>query len=106
MPSQVTWNLVGSYLPYNTDAVDDPALAERWTSTLSGRWLALAYDELLTGVDPAFPGPLIGPYAEFREAVRAAVEEMVFADAAPADVVAQAAEETTAAIEQYNDENF
>ena len=42
-----------------------------WTNTLSGRWLAIAYDELLNGVDPNFPGPLMGPYDQFRKAIRA-----------------------------------
>jgi sn-glycerol 3-phosphate transport system substrate-binding protein len=105
-PSQVTWNLRGSYLPYRTSAVDTPAIQERWTTTLAGRWLAIAYDELLNGVDPDFPGPLMGPYDEFRVAIRKSVEQMIFAGAAPADVVRQASEETTAALQRYQDENF
>jgi sn-glycerol 3-phosphate transport system substrate-binding protein len=104
--SQVTWNLRGSYLPYRTTAVDTPAIQERWTTTLAGQWLAIAYDELLNGVDPDFPGPLLGPYDEFRRAIRSSVEEMVFRGAAPADVVRNAAEETTAALQRYQDENF
>src|SRR5690606_8912040 len=70
-PSQITWNLRGGYLPYRTTAVDAPEIQQRWTETLAGRWLAIAYDELLDGVDPDFPGPLIGPYDQFRRAIRA-----------------------------------
>jgi sn-glycerol 3-phosphate transport system substrate-binding protein len=106
LPSQVTWNLRGSYLPYRTTAVDTPEIQERWTTTLAGQWLAIAYDELLNGVDPSFPGPLIGPYDEFRRAIRASVEAMVFRGAAPADVVRQASDDTTAALQRYQDENF
>lgn len=106
VPSQVTWNLVGSYLPYNTEAVDDPELQERWTTTLSGQWLALAYDELQTGVDPAFPGPLMGPYDEFRVAIRDSVDEMIFNGGAPADAVTEASDQTTEALQRYIDENF
>lgn len=106
VPSQVTWNLRGSYLPYNDEAVDDPALQERWTTTLAGRWLALAYDELQTGVDPAFPGPLIGPYDEFRVALRRSVERSLFGGEPVDVVVADAASETTTALQRYNDENF
>jgi sn-glycerol 3-phosphate transport system substrate-binding protein len=105
-PSQVTWNLRGSYLPYRTTAVDDPRLQERWTTTLAGRWLALAYAELETGVDPAFPGPLIGPYDEFRVALRQSVEALLFAGEPPAAVVTEAADATTTALQRYNDENF
>ena len=106
VPNQVTWNLVGSYLPYNTEAVDDPELQERWTTTLSGQWLALAYDELQTGVDPAFPGPLMGPYDEFRVALRDSVDEMIFNDGEPAAVVTEASDQTTEALQRYIDENF
>jgi sn-glycerol 3-phosphate transport system substrate-binding protein len=106
LASQVTWNLDGGYLPYRTTAVDTPEVEARWTTTLAGSWLAIAYDELLNGVDPNFPGPLIGPYDEFRRAIRSSVEEMVFRGAAPADAVRGAAEETTAALERYQDENF
>ena len=104
--SQVTWNLRGGYLPYRTSAVDTPAIQQSWTQTTSGRWLAIAYDELLHGVDPNFPGPLMGPYDEFRRAIRSSVENMTFNGAAPADVVTQAANETTAALQRYQDQNF
>jgi sn-glycerol 3-phosphate transport system substrate-binding protein len=104
--SQVTWNVEASYLPYRTTAVDSPIIQQRWTETVAGRWLAIAYDELLNGVDPDFPGPIIGPYDQFRVAVRRAVDSMVVGSTSPADAVAQAAADTTAAIEQYNNENF
>jgi sn-glycerol 3-phosphate transport system substrate-binding protein len=104
--SQVTWNLRGGYLPYRTSAVDTPAIQERWTTTLAGQWLAIAYDELLNGVDPDFPGPLLGPYDEFRVAIRKSIEQMVFNGQPPDQVVSQAATETTDALQRYQDENF
>jgi sn-glycerol 3-phosphate transport system substrate-binding protein len=106
LPSQVTWNLEGGYLPYRTTAVETPAVQERWTQTRGGPWLAIAYDELLNGVDPDFPGPLIGPYDEFRRAIRSSVEAVVFASTSPADAVRTAADATTAALERYQEENF
>jgi sn-glycerol 3-phosphate transport system substrate-binding protein len=106
VPSQVTWNLRGSYLPYRTTAIDEPAVEERWTTTIAGRWLAIAYEELRTGVDPDFPGPLIGPYDQFRAAIRSSVEELVFAGDEPSTVVSRAADTTTAALQRYADENF
>jgi sn-glycerol 3-phosphate transport system substrate-binding protein len=104
--SQVTWNVRGGYLPYRTTAVDTPEIQERWTTTLAGRWLAIAYDELLNGVDPNFPGPLMGPYDQFRIAIRQSIEDMLFAGGEPAEVVRQASDATTAALERYADENF
>ena len=70
LESQVTWNIDGGYLPYRTTATKDPRVVADWTNTLSGQWLAIAYDELLNGVDPNFPGPLMGPYDQFRAAIR------------------------------------
>jgi sn-glycerol 3-phosphate transport system substrate-binding protein len=106
LDSQVTWNLVGSYLPYRTSAADDPRVQERWTTTTAGQWLAIAYDELLTGIDPDFPGPLMGPYEQFRQSLRDSVDEVVFRGVASADAVTAAADETTAALQQYNQESF
>lgn len=106
LDSQVTWNLEASYLPYRVSAASDPRVKENQTQTLSGRWLALAYDELLNGVDPNFPGPLIGPYEQVRVAMRGAIESMTFKNTAPPDAVRTAADNTTSALTQYNDENF
>ena len=103
---QVTWSLIGGYLPYRMSAVDDPELQAAWTDTLSGRWLAIAYDELVNGIDPENPGPLIGPYDEFRDIMREQVEELIFNDAPPEQVTSSAAEQTTEAITRYNDEGF
>jgi sn-glycerol 3-phosphate transport system substrate-binding protein len=104
LDTQVRWSIEGSYLPYLNEAADDPRLQEEWSSSLAGQWLALAYDELLEGVDPANPGPLLGPYDQFRSAVRDGISALIFDDAAPADVAAEVDETTTAAIETYNEE--
>lgn len=104
--SQVTWTIDASYLPYRVSVTSDPRVTRAWTDSLSGRWLALAYDELLSGVDPNFPGPLIGPYEQFRSSIRTAIESVTFKGTEPSDAVRRAADETTAALEQYADENF
>jgi sn-glycerol 3-phosphate transport system substrate-binding protein len=106
LESQVTWNIEASYLPYRTSATKDPRVVKDWTTTLAGRWLAIAYGELINGVDPAFPGPLMGPYEQFRAAVRNSIDTMVFKSGTPDAVVKQAAADTTAALDQYNHENF
>ena len=58
------------------------------------------------GIDPEFPGPLLGPYTELRTAIRQAVEDMILNDAEPADVLATAEQEITDAIVRYEEENF
>ena len=103
---QVVWNLEGSYIPFNTKALDDPELQDRWQNTLSGQWLALANEQVSTGLDPDFPGPLIGPYAEFRSTIRDSLDSMVFEEATPDDAIAAAASAITASLEKYADENF
>jgi sn-glycerol 3-phosphate transport system substrate-binding protein len=105
VPSQVEWNLEGSYLPWVEAAADDSVLQAAWTDTRRGRWLAIAYDSLLDR-DPEFPGPLIGPYSETRAAIETALEQMVLSGADPADVIAAADEEISDALSTYEDENF
>ncbi len=106
LDSQVIWNTQASYLPYLNAATQDPRVQTDWTTTLAGRWLAIAYGELTNGVDPNFPGPLMGPYDQFRASVRDSIDAMVFKGTAPSDAIAAAATATTAALDQYNRENF
>jgi len=106
LESQVTWNIDGGYLPYRTTATKDPRVVADWTTTLSGQWLAIAYDELLNGVDPNFPGPLMGPYDQFRASIRTSIESMVFNGKTPESVITQAADDTTKALQDYNAGGF
>lgn len=105
VPSQVTNNLTGSYLPSRTSAAEDPALLDTWETTLSGGFLALSYEQLLE-VDPAFPGPVIGPYTDLRVIIRAALEAIVLEDADPAAVAADVQAEATEALARYEEESF
>lgn len=91
----------GSYLPYNTKAADEPSVQQAFTTTLSGRWLKLAYDQVLA-IDPSFPGPLIGPYDEFREAVKKSQDKLIFDKASPADALNQAQSDVDTALQRYN----
>lgn len=102
---QVRWHLEGSYLPWNLAAAEDPAVTESWATTRKGGWLQIAYDAL-TNADPAWPGPLIGPYDDTRDAIRDGLDELLFVGAEPADAVAQADAAINEAVERYNDENF
>jgi len=97
----------GSYLPYVPAAALDPEAAAYLAGErgLAGAWLAIA-NQQVADIDPAFPGPLIGPYDEFRDAVREATETFVFGDASTADALAEAQRVVDAALQRYAEENF
>ena len=95
----------GSYLPYVTAANDEPEAQAFYTGGLSGQWLKIANDEV-QAIDPDFPGPLIGPYYDFRQELEKAQDDMMFGGATPEEALAQAQEAITEALEVYNDESF
>lgn len=103
--NQVRWTLEGSYLPVNQEAAESPELQEAWETTRGGQWQAIAFEGLLN-VDPTFPGPLIGPYDDFREIVRKSLDDMVLAGTSPEDALSSANDQITEALETYADENF
>jgi len=95
----------GSYLPYRNAAADLPESQAFFTSSLSGKWLKIAYDQV-KAIDPAFPGPLIGPYDEFRKAIGQAQDEMMFNGKDPQAALDEAQAAVDTAIQRYNSENF
>jgi sn-glycerol 3-phosphate transport system substrate-binding protein len=103
---QVLSNLQGGADPVLLSVPEVPEVQETWADTLSGQWLAISFDQQENGIDPEFPGPLIGPYTEMRTAIRDAVEDMILNDAEPADVLAAAQQEITDAITRYDEETF
>ncbi len=104
--TQVVWHLDGSYLPFSQEAATDPRVTDSWTNDQSGRWLSVSYEQLTEGVDPDWPGPLIGPYDQFRDALEGAVDAVALSGADPAGEITRAADATTEAITAYNEENF
>ena len=102
-PQQVAWTLEGSYLPASTDAAEAPALVEDFTTTRKGGWLATA-TESLGLLDPDFPGPVIGPYKEFRVAVRASLEEVALSGADTGPAIATASQKFQSALDAYAQE--
>jgi len=102
--AQVGWHLTGSYLPTTQAASSDPRVTSFWEDDLAGKMLKTAYEQLLE-VDPAKPGPSIGPYPQYDEAVRKSLESMAFDGASPDDAIAQAQEAIQAALTQYIEDN-
>ncbi|MEI7592292.1 MAG: extracellular solute-binding protein [Actinomycetes bacterium] len=86
--SQVTINIISSYLPNNIRATDDRVLEAMWADTRRGRWLDTAYTQL-TNLDPAIPGPMIGPDDQVRAAIRTSLQALI-AGTAATDVIAAA----------------
>jgi sn-glycerol 3-phosphate transport system substrate-binding protein len=101
-PQQVRWTLAGSGLPVVRSAVDDPQVQERWTSTLGGRWSAVAFG-VLENVRTDFPGPLIGPYKETRDAIRVAYEQVLLGDGNVDVAVRDAQAKIDTAVQQYRE---
>ena len=95
----------GSYLPYLVAANDLPAVQQFYGSGLSGRWLAIANDEV-QAIDPDFPGPLIGPYYDFRRAVEQAQDQLMLGGASPDAALQDAQTGVTDALDRYNQEGF
>jgi sn-glycerol 3-phosphate transport system substrate-binding protein len=79
-PQQVEWTIKASYLPVLASAAEDPTLQADFTTTTSGKWLDVAYDGL-ANLNPEFPGPVIGPYKEFRADVRASLDGVMLSGA-------------------------
>jgi len=87
-PQQVRWTLEGSYLPVSGAALGDDALQKEFTDTRRGQWLAIASSSLPL-LDPDFPGPVFGPYNQFRSAVRDSFEKITLGGAEIAQTIAE-----------------
>jgi sn-glycerol 3-phosphate transport system substrate-binding protein len=100
MPSQVRWGTEGSVSPVLKSAEDEPALIEAWDASLAGRWARTAY-EVLSGIEPDFPGPVIGPYDEVRQALERCMDNVLLNDAPVGPAVEEADRAITSALERY-----
>lgn len=98
--SQVAWHLVGSYLPTTQSVAGAPEVTAYWTDDLAGRMLKVGYDQLLT-VDPERPGPQIGPYKAYSEAIKNSLDRLVLRGDSVESVIATADAEIQAAIDRY-----
>ncbi|HEX4905994.1 MAG TPA: extracellular solute-binding protein, partial [Acidimicrobiales bacterium] len=102
--SQVAWHLVGSYLPTTQTAANAPPVASYWTDDLAGRMLKVAYDQLLQ-VDPERPGPQIGPYRAYNEAIKNSLDRLVLRGDSVDSVVTRADREIQDALTRYIEDN-
>ncbi|MBN2622819.1 MAG: extracellular solute-binding protein, partial [Acidimicrobiales bacterium] len=88
------WHLRGGYLPAVKAVQDEPAVQAFWEDDLAGVLLRPAVEQL-RGADPDEPGPLVGPFPDFADALEDAVEAVLFDDADPAAALARAQDTVT-----------
>jgi len=98
-------HLKGSYLPINPAVRDDPEVQAVWQSDAAGQWLATSYGQL-ADIDPNFPGPVIGPFTEQRDAFNQSLERLLLGGDDPADVLAETEAAVNEALEDYADADF
>jgi sn-glycerol 3-phosphate transport system substrate-binding protein len=95
----------GSFLPYRLSAADTPEARQFFAGSLAGGWLQIANQQVRT-IDPAFPGPLIGPYDEVRESLRDALTSQLLDGLPPDQAIDRAQREITDSIERYAQGGF
>jgi sn-glycerol 3-phosphate transport system substrate-binding protein len=101
---QAEWAAATGYVPVRSSATTLEPLVTKWEQQPGYR---IAYEQLLAGgVNDATAGPVIGPYGAKGSGVRGAIIDaitrMLVDGLAPADAVADAAENSNAAITEYN----
>jgi sn-glycerol 3-phosphate transport system substrate-binding protein len=106
VPAQEILNLVGGMDPFLESAAESPEIQDVWQTTLSGQWLAISYEQMINGIDPEFPGPLVGPYTDMRAVERTLLESVVLDGADPQEALDQATDELTEVLQRYEEENF
>ena len=89
-----------SYLPFRASAAENPEAQAFFAGSLAGGWLKIANEQVRT-IDPAFPGPLIGPYAETRNALRDSLTNVLFKSTPPDEAIAGAQRDVDEALQRY-----
>jgi sn-glycerol 3-phosphate transport system substrate-binding protein len=100
---QSQWTLQGSYLPVTESVQSDPAIVDYFTNNPAGQWLSIVNEQLLS-VDPDFPGPVIGPYNQFRTGLHAALEQIVLGGADATTTIGDFNDTFQSELDQYADE--
>lgn len=98
---QATWHEGTGYIPVRQSSADLPAVQQLWQERPGFK---VAFDQL-TGSGFELGGPVVGGYAEFRDAIQLALEDMIESGTSPADAIAAADAAATKAIQDYNDRN-
>jgi sn-glycerol 3-phosphate transport system substrate-binding protein len=95
-----SWHINGGYLPIVKSVQDEPDVQAFWADQVAGVLLKTAVDQL-SEADPDEPGPLIGPYVDFVDALQGAIEPVLLNDADIGSSLATAQDEVTQSLERY-----
>lgn len=96
----VEWLTSGSYMPVQASVVDDPDVIAYYRDDPAGRMIGVAAAQL-GQIDPAAPGPLIGPYVPFTQVVDDSLQSLLLGGD-PVDVVIEQADaQIQAALDEY-----
>lgn len=95
------WHIEGGYLPVVKSVVDDPDVAKFQESAVAGQLLAPAAAQL-SAADPDQAGPLIAPYRQYQDELRAAMEGVLFNGKDPKGALSTAQENVTSLLKDYN----
>ena len=91
----------GSYVPWRPGVLDEPAVVDYFETSLAGEWLEIAAVQI-DSIDPAFPGPLIGPYdPDVRDVIDDAHDSFMLDGGTPQDALDRAQAEIDELLEAY-----
>lgn len=102
LAQQQRWVLEGSYVPSSQAVLDSPEVQKAFTTTRGGRWTATV-SEGIAELDPDFPGPLVGPYGEYRDRLNRLLDE-VGAGAEVRPALTAASDDITDLLRSYRSE--
>jgi sn-glycerol 3-phosphate transport system substrate-binding protein len=90
----------GGFVPIRRSAAEDPAVQQLYAER---PFLRVPFDQLEQGaVNTTTSGPVIGDYQGVRDAVRDSLDRMLTEGLSPKEALAQAEQESTAVIQDYN----
>ena len=100
-PEQLArWHTGTGYIPTTGASALQPEVTELWAERPG---FEVAYRQITEGgPPPGGGGAVIGGYPEFRDVIQLAIERIVLEGQDPAEALAQAQAEATAAIQEYN----
>ncbi len=100
----VRFHIGASYLPVIKGAPEDPKVQKFWKSDLAGVMLKTSYSQL-DAVDPKAPGPIIGPYQDYKKALQNALSAVMLKNADPAKALTTAQKQLDSDMQRYVEDN-
>jgi len=100
----VKFHIGASYLPFIEGAPEDPKVQTFWKNDLAGQMLKTAAGQL-DAVDPKAPGPIMGPYLDYKKDLSNALAAVMLNNADPAKALSAAQSKLDGTMKQYAEDN-